>query len=321
MNAAVINEYGGPEAVGIADVPVPKPGPGEVLIRVGAAALNNSDLQTTHGGYGRRPLPHILGQEAAGTVDAVGPEVAGLTAGNRVAGRVTHSFAEFATANANDLVLLPDDVPFDVAASLPIAYLTAGIGLVHRARVRSSEWVLVQAASGGVGTAAVQLAKLLGARVIATAGSGWKLDRLADLGADHGVNYSESDVATEVRRITGDEGVAVALDGAGRDTFPACLESVGSNGRVVVYGSVSGRETDLSLGTLLRRNISLYGISVWTNDNYANGVDLLRTLVLPGIQDGRLQPAIDRIVGLDGVSDALGVIERREHFSKIVVIP
>lgn len=291
MNAAVINEYGGPEAVGIADVPVPKPGPGEVLIRVGAAALNNSDLQTTHGGYGRRPLPHILGQEAAGTVDAVGPEVAGLTAGNRVAGRVTHSFAEFATANANDLVLLPDDVPFDVAAS------------------------------GGVGTAAVQLAKLLGARVIATAGSGWKLDRLADLGADHGVNYSESDVATEVRRITGNEGVAVALDGAGRDTFPACLESVGSNGRVVVYGSVSGRETDLSLGTLLRRNISLYGISVWINDYYANGVDLLRTLVLPGIHDGRLQPAIDRIVGLDGVSDALGVIARREHFSKIVVVP
>ena len=291
MNAAVINEYGGPEAVGIADVPVPEPGPGEVLIRVGAAALNNSDLQTTHGGYGRRPLPHILGQEAAGTVDAVGPEVAGLTAGNRVAGRVTHSFAEFATANANDLVLLPDDVPFDVAAS------------------------------GGVGTAAVQLAKLLGARVIATAGSGWKLDRLADLGADHGVNYSESDVATEVRRITGNEGVAVALDGAGRDTFPACLESVGSNGRVVVYGSVSGRETDLSLGTLLRRNISLYGISVWINDYYANGVDLLRTLVLPGIHDGRLQPAIDRIVGLDGVSDALGVIARREHFSKIVVVP
>lgn len=321
MKAAVINEYGGPEAVRVEEVATPEPGPGQVLVRVGAAAFNNSDLQTTHGGYGRRPLPHVLGQEGAGVVEAIGPEAAGLSTGDRVTGHIPKSFAEYAVANADELVGLPAEIPFDVAASLPIAYMTAGMALVHKAAVKPGEWVLVQAASGGVGTAAVQLAKLLGARVIATSGSTEKLDRLLALGADHGINYAESDVAEEARKITGGDGVAVALDGAGKDTFGACIDSLGSNGRVVVYGTLTGLDVELSLRKLLTHNAALYGIAIWTNDDYRNALDLLRDTVLPGIRDRKLQPVIDRRVGLDGVAGALSAIAAREHFGKIVVVP
>ncbi|WP_341529825.1 zinc-binding dehydrogenase [Nostoc sp. UHCC 0302] len=324
MKVARIHDYSGPTAVRVDEVEVLQPGPGEVRIRVGAAGINNSDLQTTYGtyrGYGYQGLPHILGQEAAGEVDAVGLGVKELLPGMRVVGHVRGAFAEMAIGFASELLPLADEVSFAVAASLPIAYLTAGMALIHKANIQRGEWVLVHPGSGGVGTAAVQLAQLLGGRVIATAGNGAKVQRLLQLGALQGIDYSIQDVASEVSRITENSGVQVALDGAGKVTFAHCLEAIANNGRIVSYGTTTGMDAALPIAKLLGRNATVYGIALWYNNDYQSSLGTLRDLVIPAVAQGKLQPTIDEIVGLKGVSGALRRMENRDLIGKIIVVP
>ncbi|NJM28535.1 MAG: zinc-binding dehydrogenase [Pseudanabaena sp. RU_4_16] len=264
MKVARIYDYSGPIAVRIDEVEVLEPDVGEVRIRVGAAGINNSDLQKTYGTYrAYEGLPHILGQEAAGEVDAVGLGVTEFAPGMRVVGRVKGAFGEMAIGRATELLPLPDEVAFTVAASLPIAYLTAGMALIHKANVQHGEWVLIHPGSGGVGTAAVQLARLLGGRVIATAGNRTKVQQLLELGAAHGIDYSVQDVVSEVGRITDNSGVQVALDGAGKVTFAHCLDAIVNNGRIVSYGTTTGMDAALPIGKLLGRNATIYGIALW----------------------------------------------------------
>ncbi|MGK7894824.1 MAG: zinc-binding alcohol dehydrogenase family protein [Xenococcus sp. (in: cyanobacteria)] len=324
MKAAQILKYGSPTSVQVHNVEIPKPNPGEVRIRVKAAGINNSDLQTTYGtykGYGHRGLPHILGQEAAGEVDAVGTGVTEFVPGMRVVGHVSGAFAEYAIAPIDELLPLPDEVSFEVAASLPIAYLTASMALVHKAKLKPGEWVLVHPGSGGVGTAAIQLAKLLGGRVIATAGNTAKIDRLKELGAEQAFDYSKSDVVSEIQRITKEGGIQVALDGGGKITLPHCLESIANNGRIVSYGYTTGIEATIPLVKLIGRNVQLYGIALWYNNNYQASLATLRDLVLPAVAEGKIKPAIDRVVSLEDVTEALLLIEKRGVMGKIVVVP
>ena len=324
MKAAIIHEYGSPTSVQIDDVEVLNPGAGEVRIRVEAAGINNSDLQSTYGKYkatGHRGLPHILGQEAAGVVDAVAEGVTGFTPGMRVVGHVSGAFAEYAIASAEELLMLPDRVSFEVAASLPIAYLTASMALVHKAKVKPGEWVLIHPGSGGVGTAAIQLVKLLGARAIATAGSTVKVERLKALGAEEAFDYSKTDVVAEILRITGDVGVQVALDGGGEITLPDCLNAIANHGRIVSYGYVTGMEATIPLVKVIGRNVKLYGIALWYNEDYQASIATLSDLVLPAVAEGKIQPAIDQLVGLEGVAEALLRIEQRGVMGKIVVVP
>ncbi len=324
MRATQINEYGNPAFVRVEDVEIPTPNPGEVRIRVKAAGINNSDLQTTYGtykGYGHRGLPHILGQEAAGEVDAVGTGVTEFVPGMRVVGHVSGAFAEYAIAPVDELLPLPDKISFEVAASLPIAYLTASMALVHKAKLKPGEWVLVHPGSGGVGTAAIQLAKLLGGRVIATAGTTAKVDRLKELGAEYRIDYSKSDVVSEIQRITKEGGIQVALDGGGKITLPHCLESIANNGRIVSYGYTTGIEATIPLVKLIGRNVQLYGIALWYNNNYHASLETLRDLVLPAVAEGKIKPAIDDVVDLEDVADALLRLERRGVMGKIVVVP
>ncbi len=324
MKALQINEYGNPAFVRVEDVEIPKPNPGEVRIRVKAAGMNNSDLQTTYGtyeGYGHRGLPHILGQEAAGEVDAVGTGVTEFVPGMRVVGHVSGAFAEYAIAPVNELLPIPDEVSFQVAASLPIAYLTASMALVHKAKLKPGEWVLVHPGSGGVGTAAIQLAKLLGGRVIATAGNTAKIERLKELGAEYVIDYSKSDVVSEIQRITKEGGIQVALDGGGKITLPHCLQAIANSGRIVSYGYTTGIESTIPLVKLIGRNVQLYGIALWYNNNYQASLATLRDLVLPAVAEGKIKPTIDDVVGLDGVAEALLRLEQRGVMGKIIVVP
>ncbi len=324
MKAARIHDYSGTTAVRVDEVEVLPPNPGEVRIRVRAAGINNSDLQTTYGtyrGYGHQELPYILGQEAAGEVDAVGLGVKELVPGMRVVGRMRGAFAEMAFGLASELLPLADEVSFTVAASLPIAYLTAGMALIHKANVQHGEWVLVHPGSGGVGSAAVQLAQLLGGRVIATAGNQAKVQRLLQLGALHGIDYSHQDVVAEVRRITDNSGVQVALDGAGKVTFAHCLDAIANNGRIVSYGTTTGMDAALPLGKLLGRNATVYGIALWYNNDYQASLGTLRDLVIPAVAQGKIQPTIDEIVDLEGVSEALIKMQNRDLIGKIIVVP
>ncbi|MGK7896925.1 MAG: zinc-binding alcohol dehydrogenase family protein [Xenococcus sp. (in: cyanobacteria)] len=324
MKAARIHEYGNPASVQVNDIEVMQPGAGEVRIRVKAAGMNNSDLQSTYGrykGYGHRGLPHILGQEAAGIVDAVGEGVTEFTPGMRVVGHVIGAFAEQAIAPANELLILPDSISFEVAASLPIAYLTASMALVHKAKVRAGEWVLIHPGSGGVGTAAIQLVKLLGAKAIATAGSLAKIERLKELGAAEAFDYSKTDIVEQVQKITEEKGVQVALDGGGHVTLPDCLNAIANHGRIVSYGYVTGIEATIPLIKVIGWNVKLYGIALWYNEDYHNSIATLRDLVLPAVAEGKIQPAIDRIVSLDEVAEGLLLIEQRAVMGKIVIVP
>ena len=239
----------------------------------------------------------------------------------RVVGHVSGAFAEYAIAPADELLPLPDRVSFEVAASLPIAYLTASMALVHKAKLKPGEWVLVHPGSGGVGTAAIQLIKLLGGRAIATAGNTAKVDRLKELGAEYAIDYSKSDVVAEIRRITEEAGVQVALDGGGKITLPHCLESIADRGRIVSYGYTTGIEATIPLIKLIGRNVKLYGIALWYNNDYQASLETLRDLVLPAVAERKIKPAIDRVVSLEGVAEALLLIEKRGVMGKIIVVP
>jgi NADPH2:quinone reductase len=324
IKVARIHEYSGSTAVRIEEVEVLEPDVGEVRIRVAAAGINNSDLQTTYGtyrGYGHEGLPHILGQEAAGEVDAVGLGVKDFVPGMRVIGRVKGAFSEMAIGRATELLPLPDEISFTVAASLPIAYMTAGMALIHKANIQAGEWVLVHPGSGGVGVAAVQLAKLLGGKVIATAGNETKVRRLIELGAEYGIDRSDRDVVSEVKKITDNAGVQIALDGAGKVTFSECLDAIATNGRIVSYGTTTGMDASLPLGKLLGRNATIYGIALWYNSDYQASWETLRDLVIPAVVEGKLQPIIDEVVDLERLSEALRRMENRDVMGKIIVVP
>ncbi len=324
MKAVRINEYSGISGIQVEETEILAPSSDEVRLVVKAAGINNSDLQMTYGKY-KRPndgaLPHILGQEAAGVVDAVGANVKEFSPGMRVVGHVRGALAEMAIAPATELLAIPDDISFEVAATLPINYLTAIVALIHRAKVQTGEWVLVHPGSGGVGTAAVQLAKLLGAKVIATAGNAAKVEYLMKLGADYGIDYSSQNVISEVDKITENLGVQVALDGGGKVTFADCLGAIANNGRIACYGTTTGLDAALPMGKLLGRNIEVYGIALWYNSDYQASWQTLKDIVMPAFVSGKLQSTIEQVVGMEGVSEALTRIEQRRLMGKIVVVP
>ncbi|MGD1698574.1 quinone oxidoreductase family protein [Dapis sp. BLCC M229] len=325
MKAIRIHEYSGISGIQVVEEKeILAPTSDEVRLVVKAAGINNSDLQMTYGKY-KRPddgaLPQILGQEAAGVVDAVGEKVEEFSPGMRVVGHVRGAFTEMAIAPATELLAIPDDISFEVAASLPINYLTAIVALIHRAKVRIGEWVLVHPGSGGVGTAAVQLAKLLGAKVIATAGNAAKVEYLIKLGADYGINYSSQNLVSEVGKITENLGVQVALDGGGKVTFADCLGAIANNGRIACYGTTTGLDAALPMGKLLGRNIAVYGIALWYNSYYQASWQTLKDVIMPAFVQGKLQSTIEQVVGLEGVSAALTRIEQRSLMGKIVVVP
>lgn len=324
MKACRIHQYRGPTSVQIDQVDVPEPGPDQVRIRVRAAGLNNSDLQTTYGtykAYGHQGLPHILGQEAAGEIEAVGVDVTELTPGMRVFGHVSGAFAETTLGPAVELLPLPQNISFEVAASLPIAYLTAIMALVCKANLQANEWVLIHPGSGGVGTAAIQLAQLLGAHVIATASSDPKTNYLRELGVKHVINHRTQDVVTEVQRITANRGVQVALDGGGQVTLPQCLAAVANQGRIISYGYTTGMEATLPLVKLIGRNVQLFGIALWYNQTYQATLTTLHDLVIPAIAKGQIQPAINVVQGLERVSKVLLQMEQNHLIGKTVIVP
>lgn len=324
MRALRIHDYGNPSSVRVDNVAIPEPNSGEVRIRVKAAGLNNSDLQTTYGtyrGYGHEGLPHILGQEASGIVDLVGTGVIEFSPGMRVVGHVKGGFAEYPIAPSDELLAIPEEVSFEVAASLPIAYLTASMALVHQAKLKPGEWVLVHPGSGGVGTAAIQLTKLLGGRAIATAGTATKVEYLQKLGADFTFNYSKSDLVAELGQIIREAEIQVALDGGGKVTLPQCLEAIADGGRIVSYGYTTGIEATIPLIKLIGRNVKLFGIALWFNDDYQASWGTVRDLVIPAVAEGKIQPAIDDVVGLEGVAKALLRLEQRGVMGKIIVVP
>jgi NADPH:quinone reductase-like Zn-dependent oxidoreductase len=323
MRAAVIHEHGGPDVLVVEDVPKPEPGPGAVLVRVAACALNHLDIFVRRGMPGLPiPLPHTSGGDIVGTVEGSGAGVAGdalgrlvlvdpAVDGGAIGEDLPGGLAEYVSVPAENVIPLPDDAPVVELAALPIAYGTAHRMLHERARLAAGETVAVLGASGGVGVACVQLAKLIGARVVACTSSAAKAARLLELGADEVVDTSEEDFSAAVWRLTAKRGADVVVDYTGRDTWPGSIRCTAKSGRLVTCGATTGFEAVTDLRYVWRRELDILGSDGWTRGDLEELVRL--------VQSGALSPVIHGVFPLERVGDALAELEERRAFGKVVV--
>ncbi len=342
MKAVVVREHGDVDKLGIEEVETPIPAPDEVLIEVKSCALNHLDLWVRRGVPGQRmPLPMIPGCDIAGVVKKAGPFARGVKAGDRVVvapgiscGRCAECLsgrdnlcasygiigenrnggcAEFVCVPAANIIPIPGKLNFDEAAAIPLVWLTAWHMLVSRAALRPGEVILIHAAGSGVSTAGIQIAKLLGARVIATAGSDAKLKKARDMGAGETINYKKLDFYEEVKRITRRTGVDVILDHVGADTWDKNIRSLKTGGRLVTCGVTSGFEVATDLRYIFFRRLSVLGCTMGTKG------ELLQVMHLMG--EGQLQPVIDSVYPLAQIAEAHKRMQDRKVFGKIVVNP
>lgn len=317
MRAVVFHEHGGPEVLKLEERwPRPEPRDGEALVEVKAVALNHLDVFVRRGMPGlRTELPHISGGDAAGVVAGSGERVLvdPLVPEGAIGENTQGTLAEYVVVPEANLIPLPDDVTFEQAAALPIAYGTAWKLLVDRGRVRGGESVLVLGASGGVGTAAVQIAKLAEATVYAGSSSSEKLARLQELGADHLVDTSRDNWGKELWAATGKRGVDVVVDYSGRATWPTSIRSLAHGGRLLTCGATSGYEAVTDLRYVWTREETIMGSDGWTRDGLLILLDLVRT--------GRIEPVIDRVLPLERAREAEEALEAREVFGKVILTP
>jgi NADPH:quinone reductase-like Zn-dependent oxidoreductase len=340
MRAIVFEEYGGAEVLQLQEVPIPEPTADEVLIRVRAAGLNRVDLAARHG-YLKVPLPHISGSEVAGEIARFGENVTGFELGERVTVapyflakqsddivldeetlRISGdllgifnqgSYAEYVKVPAYSVVKMPENLTFEEAAAQSLATITAWHMLVSKAGVRPGEKVLVHAAGSGVGCAAVQIAKLWGAFVIATAGSNEKLEKARDLGADEVINYNEQDFLKAVREMTNYRGVDLVVEQTGRDTWEKSMACVARNGRLVTCGATTGGAVQLDIGKLFAKQLMIIGSQGGSKE------ELIEVLKLT--EQGRLQAVIDKVYPLEEARAAQERLAKREQFGKILLVP
>jgi NADPH:quinone reductase len=321
MKAVRIHETGSSEMLRYDDVPTPAPGQGQALVRLRAAGVNFLDIYHRTG-LSPMPLPFTLGSEGAGVVEAVGPGVADVQPGDRVAySNVLGSYAEYVVAPAWRLVTIPPQLDFAQAAAAMLQGMTAHY-LVHTTyALQPAEWALVHAAGGGVGALLVQMAKRAGARVIATVSTDAKAEIARESGADHIVNYAEADFDTEAKRLTEGEGVHVVYDSVGKDTFAQSLNALRLRGMMVLYGSSSGPVPALSPMTLNQRG-SLF-LTRPSLHHYTHTRDELLTRawdVLGWVSSGELRLRIDRTYPLAGAAEAHRRLEGRQALGKLVLL-
>jgi NADPH2:quinone reductase len=323
MRAAVYYETGGPEVFRYEEVPDPVPGPGEVLLRVEAVSIEGGDTLARSGGDLVR-VPHIVGYQAAGTVVEVGAEVTGIVPGDRVVSvGVDGSHAELRVAAPSFCWVVPDGLSTEEAACVPVAFGTASDCLFEFGRLQPGETALVHAGAGGVGIAAIQLAKRAGARVLATASSDDRLERLHRLGLDEGINYASGDFVDAVRTLTDGRGADVVVDGVGGPTLRGSLACLAYRGRCVSFGN-AGREGDrsgLDISSLHGNNQSLTGYFLGAELVTAPRAHGVIAALLADIAAGGLEVVIDRRFALEEAADAHAYIESRQAFGRVLLVP
>lgn len=343
MKAVVVREHGDLDCLLLEDRDVAEPGSGEVRVRVEAIGLNHLDVWVRRGVPGHEfPLPLVCSSDGAGVIDAVGEGVdgRGVTIGDEVVilpgvscGTCDHCAAgrenlcpdykilgegrdgcaaEFVVVPAANVVPKPPNLEFTSAAAFALSFQTSW-AMLRRADLRPGETVLVHGAGSGVGSAAVQIAKVLGAHILATAGTDAKCRAAAELGADHVINYNEKDFVAEVRAIRGRKGVDVVFEHVGAATFDGSVRSLARGGRLVTCGATTGGEVSLSIHRLFFKNLELIGNTMGTRQ------DVLRVVEL--VSEGRLRPVVDRVLPMAEVKEAHKLLETRSVFGKIVLQP
>jgi NADPH2:quinone reductase len=323
MQAIEVTDFGGNDVIEVTDRDVPDPGPGQVRVEVKAAGINFADIMQRRGHYQGGPEPpYVAGMEVAGVVDAVG-EGADREVGDRVMGFADGgAFAEYALASAGGLLDAPEGMSFAEAAGVPVQFLTAHNCLFEWGGLEEGERVLIHAAAGGVGTAAVQLASNAGADVFGTASTAEKLDLAADLGCDHPVNYTETDFVEAVEEITDGENLDLVLDGIGGETSSQSLEALREFGRMVCYGAASGTPGQLDTGELLFNNYTVYGYHLGRGLVKEPGRVLSAVEPLnEGLASGDLEVIVGHEFDLAEAAEALQFIEDRNSSGKVVLKP
>ncbi len=322
MKAAVYYQSGGPEVFRVEEVPDPVTGPDDVLIRVEAVSVEGGD--TLHRLRGElAAAPHIVGYQCAGTVLDVGLNVTGFTAGDRV---VTvgpdGSHAELRAARESLCWLIPDGLPTEQAACVPVAFGTAADCLFEFGRLQAGETALIHAGASGVGLAAIQLASRAGARVLATASSDARLERLRDYGLDDGINYATSDFADAVRRLTGGRGADVIVDSIGGSNLQKSLQCLAYRGRCLTFGDAGrGTTSGLDISSLRPSNQTLTGYFLGAELFTGTRAHAVITRLLGEIAAGQLRVVIDRRFPLDQAAAAHAYIESRQAFGRVLLIP
>jgi NADPH2:quinone reductase len=322
MHAICVHEFGGPEVLRYEEVPMPEPGPGQARVKIEAAGVNYTDIYFRTGQY-RGSLPFILGQEAAGIVDAVGPEVNDVKVGDRVAYAPEQgAYAEYAVVPAWRLVPVPDNLDLKLAAAVMLQGLTAHYLTYSTYPIKSGETALVHAAAGGVGCLLVQIAKHRGARVIATVSTEDKAREAREAGADEIILYTHTDFASETRRLTGSEGVDVVYDSVGKTTFWGSLDSLRRRGYMVLFGQSSGPVEPIDPQVLNAKG-SLYLTRPTLAHYVATRTELLQRAndLFQWITAGDLKVRIAATYPLAKTAEAHRFLESRQAKGKVLLIP
>jgi len=326
MRAVHVVRFGEPEDLAIAEVPTPTPGPGQVLIEVHACGVNYPDLLVARGEYQiLAPLPFSPGKEVAGVVRAVGEGVTSLAPGQRVAAQMENGgYVEQVAVSAATVYPLPEGMDFATGAALGLTYLTAHFALVEHGRFRAGEWVLVTGATGGVGSAAVQLARALGGHVLAGVGTPAKADFARAQGADAVIDLSRSGLREglreEVRALTGGHGADVVVENVGGEVFDGCLRALAWSGRIVVVGFVGGAFPTIRANYLLIKNISASGLH-WSDyrERDPAWVRRVQEALYDLWRQGKLSPAIAAVYPLEQAAAALRRMADRGIQGKLVL--
>ena len=341
MTAMVLREHGGPDVLRLEELAVPEPGPGEVRVRIRAVSLNHLDIWVRKGGPAfKLEYPHRLGSDIAGEVDAIGPGATakvgtkcvvqpGLSCGRcaqclggqdnlcrfyKILGENTQGgYAQYIVVPQVNIASYPERLTFPQAAASILPFLTAWQMIVHKARVKPGESVLVQGAGSGIGVAAIQIAKLHGARVIATASTAEKLERAKQLGADEVIDYTQQDFVAECKRLTGKAGVDAVIEHVGGDVFAGSVRAVRAGGRVVTCGATAGFHPAIDLRHIFFRQVEVLGSTMGSK------ADLLA--VLAHVSAGKLSPVVHEVLPLARAADAHRMLEERRAFGKVVLEP
>jgi NADPH2:quinone reductase len=322
MHAAVFYETGGPDVFRYEEVPDPGVRPGGLLVRVAAIGVQGGDLLHRQGGV-LATVPHVVGYQAAGTVEAVGDGVQGFAVGDPVVATMGYgSHAELASVPARTAWRVPEGLSLDAAAGVPIEFGTADDCLFEFGQLEAGETVLIQAGAGGVGLAAIQLAKRAGATVLATASSDDRLERLGAYGLDHAINYTTSDVVTEVLRLTDRRGVDLVVDPVGGRTLEASIAALAYRGRISWVGRAGREERPPEVWPIMQKNGTLVG--VFLGAELARQPERTHAMIerlLQRAASGELQVVIDRTFPLADAAGAHRYIESRRAFGRVLLIP
>ena len=326
MRAVVVDAFGPPEACTLREVPDPVPGPGEVLIDIRACGVNYPDLLVIDGSYQFKPdLPFTPGKEAAGDIAALGAGVTALKTGDRVMVQVERgAFAEKIVAKADQCFVMPPSMDYPTGASMGLVYQTAWFALTERAGLKPGDYVLVSGATGGVGLAALQIAKALGAVTLAGVASPSKAAAIRAAGADHVIDLAASDLRdslrAQVQKATGGHGADIFIDPVGGDVFDAGLRALAWRGRAVVVGFAAGRIPTIKANYLLVKNIGVSGLQ-WSDyrDRTPDWMQEAQAAMFRLFEEGRLTPLVSRAYPLAQVADALNLIRDRKVEGKVVL--